>query len=88
MTPAEALDEIRDAARLGQLRYTKHAQERMHERNAKRADVERACLTATGAVWQRDDVWKVTGGVDLDGDSLGIIAAIDPGDVWVITVTG
>lgn len=60
----------------------------MDERGADVLDVERACMTATVATHQRDDVWKLSGGVDVEGDVLVVIAGINPGDVVVITVTG
>lgn len=88
MTPAEALTFASTAARLGRLRYTKHARERMEERGATRNDVVNACVTATVATHQRGDVWRLSGGVDGDGDVLVIIAGVDPDEVSVITVTG
>lgn len=88
MTPAEALTLASTAARLGRLRYTKHARERMEDRGATRDDVVSACVTATAATHQRDDVWRLSGGVDAMGDVLVVIAGVDPDEVSVITVTG
>lgn len=70
------------------LDFTRHARAQMRVRAADVPDVERACITATVAVHERDDVWKLSGGVDRVGDILIVIAAIDPAEVWVITVTG
>ncbi len=60
----------------------------MELRGAAERDVAAACLSATLATHQRDDVWKLSGGTDLDGDVLVVIAEIDRTDVVVITVTG
>jgi len=70
------------------LQFTRHAQQRMGERGAFRVDVENACMTATVARHERDDVWKLSGGVDQAGDALVVVAEVDPSDVLVITVTG
>jgi hypothetical protein len=88
VTPAEALHYVHAASRAGRLRYTRHAWERMSLRGASEEDVSAACLSATLATHQREDVWKLSGGVDLDGDVLVVIAEVDRTDVVVITVTG
>lgn len=88
MTPAEALRLVRNAAKAGRLQFSRHALERMAERGAARQDVTSACLTATSADYQGNDVWKLGGGVDLEGDLLVVIASVDLVDVLVITVTG
>lgn len=88
MTPSEVLHYAREAARAGRLQFTRHAQQRMAERGAFRADVEHACKTATDARHERDDVWKLSGGVDRVGDALVVVAEVDPSDVLVITVIG
>jgi hypothetical protein len=57
----------------------------MRERGASRADVRRALETATGCEAEPDERWKVTGGVDLDGDPLGAVVVLEDG-VVVVTV--
>ena len=66
----------------------------MHERDLSRAggirarDVEEAVRTATAAAWQPDrGTWKLTGGMDLDGDPLTVVVAIDDDrSVTLVTV--
>lgn len=82
-----ALEAARTAAKLRQLDYTIHARERMPERRVQARDVQNAVLTATHATWRPDDrSWKVTGGKDLDGDSLDVAVVIGGNRVRVITV--
>ena len=45
-------------------------------------------MTATTAIGEGSDVWRLSGGHDGDGDPLTVVASIDPTDVLVITVTG
>jgi hypothetical protein len=48
------------------------------------ADVEHACLSATEAVPQANERWRLDG-EDLDGELLTVIATIEA-DVIVVTV--
>lgn len=84
----EALDLARGAARAHQLRYTDHAiLVRMPQRGAQARDVENAVLTSKSATWRPDDrSWKLTGGVDLDGDGLDVAVSITGNEVKIITV--
>ena len=58
---------------------------RMAERGVTRKCIARALQTAKEAFHQREnDRWKLTGGVDVDGDELILIVKFDRG---VIVVT-
>lgn len=86
MTDAEALEEIKRLVGLGRVVFTRHARERMGDRSATAGDVCEAMLTARSAAWQADrSNWRVSGGVDLDGDDLTIIVDIEA-DVVVVTL--
>lgn len=86
MPDATTLAEIQRLAQLNYIRYTAHAKERMRRRGARSADVRNALLTATAAIWQEvERTWRVTGGVDCDGDEL--TACVDiMADVVVVTI--
>ena len=59
----------------------------MRERGAIIDDVCRALVTSTSATWQAEHLsWRVSGGVDLDGDGLTIVVDIEA-DVIVITLS-
>lgn len=45
-------------------------------------------MTASTAAYEGEDVWKLSGGVDTDGDPLAVVASVDPSDVVIITVVG
>lgn len=83
---AKALAEIHRLAQLNYIRYTGHADGRMRKRGARQDDVRNALLTATAATWQDEQGnWRLTGGVDLDGDEL--TACVDlMADVVVVTI--
>jgi hypothetical protein len=83
---SDALEEIQRLAKWWRFRLSRHALVRMAERTVKRADVRHALLTAKVASWQTDcGCWRVSGGHDLDGDDLVVIAAIED-DLVIITV--
>ncbi len=56
----------------------------MAERNVTRHDERSSLVTAT-RVAATGDAWKVTGGVDADGDDLTVVVAID-GAAVIVTV--
>lgn len=85
MTSGEALRLAAAAARVGRLEYTRHARQRMRERHAVAADVERACMTATAATLEPNAVWRLDGGVDCDGDALTVCVTIEH-NVVVVTL--
>ncbi len=84
MTSAEALATIRRAAAARALLYTVHARQRMAERGATAEDVRTALASATACRAADGGRWKADG-VDLDGDELVAVVAIE-GDVVVVTV--
>ena len=88
MTPDEALRLARRAAQGNRLQFSRHARDQMAERGAKVPDVERACITATVAAYQGEDVWRLSGGVDTAGDVLVVVASVDIVEVFVVTVFG
>lgn len=58
-------------------------------RGASRVDIERAVLTSTGAIQsrERENRWRLTGGVVFDGDGLDLVVAFDPdGITCVVTI--
>jgi hypothetical protein len=79
----KALADVRGYAAAGQISYTNHARDRMHERGASAPHV-RAALANAGACVASADKWKVTG-PDLDGDDLTCVVVIEAG-VIVVTV--
>lgn len=86
MIDAQALAEIQRLAQLDRIRYVRHAKERMTERSVSHEDVRRALETGTAARGQADrDNWRVSGGVDLAGDELTVVVAIEA-DLIVVTV--
>lgn len=65
--------------------FEAHALERMAERGARRSDVLEAIRSARTAKRQDKGRWRVDG-VDLDGDDLSVIVALDGTVVAIITV--
>ena len=58
----------------------------MAERRVTKRCISRALQTATGAIYQVEkDRWKLTGGVDVDGDELILIVKFN-GGVLVVTL--
>ena len=85
MNAKKALALAAAAARVGQLSFTGHALDEMDEANATERDVERACMTATRALSQPDNRWRLEGGCDCAGEGLTVCVAITHG-VVVVTV--
>lgn len=85
MNDAKALAEIKRLAAGGQVRFTMHAHQRMRQRRVFMADVFSAIDTATTAEPEEADKYLVAGGVDVDGDDLRVIVAIEA-DLVIITV--
>jgi hypothetical protein len=83
VTADEALKAVRGLAAAGQVRFTRHARERMYQRNASERDVMNALVKARGCR-ASDGAWKVDG-PDLDGDDLTVVVRLEDG-VLVITV--
>lgn len=72
MSPAEALKEAKLVGRLGRFGLTRHAAERMRERNVIRKDIGHALQTANAAT-QDGECWRLEGGQDLEGDPLTVV---------------
>jgi hypothetical protein len=85
VTPAEALRRARLAGRLGQFEVSPHARKRMKERRVTRSDLMAALGTTTHAAHEGQGRFLLTGGVDIEGQALAVVIAIDPGCV-VITL--
>ena len=74
------------AANRGRLRLTNHAIERMEERNATIDDIESAVSSATSATHDTErGTWKLTGGSDVDGDTLTVCVAVN-GEILVVSI--
>ena len=86
MGDPKVLAEIQRLAKLGRIIFTAHAAKRMSTRGATARDVQTALVSATDATWQQDrENWRVSGGVDLDGDELTVIVDLEA-DVIVGTI--
>ncbi len=86
MRESEALALIKTAAVQRRFILGDHAMKRVRERGGGPADIRNALMTATRCRWQPDNGrWKILDGVDLEGDELICIVAIDDG-VVVVTV--
>lgn len=83
MTTAEALDTIRNLASRGRVVFSRHAQQRMQQRNVSYKDAFTALVGAHGCEVNGEN-WKVTG-PDVDGDPLTCVVALED-DVVVVTV--
>ena len=80
MSPDEAIERARLAVRRGHLRFSFHTiRERTDLRGANRDDIKEVIETCSGAVQhpERLNRWRLTGGVDLDGDGLDVVVAFD-----------
>jgi hypothetical protein len=87
VTPEEALNVAQGAARLRRVQLTLHSRQRVSERGVFPEDLESAIKTAKSAQWDTEhNNWKLSGGVDLDGDALEIALDINGTTVKVVTV--
>jgi hypothetical protein len=83
----EALDEAKRAAIQRNVRFSRHARERMQERAAGVHDVYEAISTAIRAIGQPPrDKWKLMGGRDRDGDGLDVVVDWTDGEARIVTV--
>ena len=85
MDDQQALAEVKRLAIARRVSFTKHAYDRMRERGAVVADVLAALSSATRAQHETGYKYRVTGGVDRDGDELSVIVAIEA-DLLVVTI--
>ena len=84
MTPAEALEKIKEYAEFGRISFEDHALDQMEARNVDMEDVFCALETASICFAQEDERWKVEG-TDTWGDELAVIVTFN-GTVCVLTV--
>lgn len=85
MTPEEALREAALAGRIQRFEVSRHAMQRMSERNVTRADLRSGLMTATQATHEDGARWLLEGGRDLDGDALSLVVVLQRGCL-VVTV--
>ncbi len=85
MTPVEALREAALAGRAQQFEVSRHALQRMGERNVTRLDICSALKTATSATCENETKWRLAGGHDLDGDAIELVVVLT-GRCLVVTV--
>jgi hypothetical protein len=78
-----ALRRAHHAGETNLFRLTAHAMQRMMERDVSRGDIASALRSATSAIAQPGDRWRLEGGADLAGDPLTIVAALRSGVVVV-----
>ncbi len=71
--------------RFDQFELTFHALQRMRERNATRWDICLALRSATIALHQEGDRWRLEGGRDDDGEPLGLVVVFT-GRGLIVTV--
>ncbi len=76
---------VKTYATADRISIRKHARDRMAERSARFVDIRSALVTATDLLDQKDGRFKVSGGVDTDGDALAVVVAIE-GQVVVVTL--
>ena len=84
MTPAEALEQIKEYAQFGRVSFEDHALDQMDNRNIDKEDIYCALETATSCLAQPKERWKVEG-VDTWGDELIVIVAFN-GTVCILTI--
>lgn len=79
MTPIQALREAALASRTNQFDLSRHALQRMGERNVTRRDICLALASATNATKEQgSDKWQLDGGCDDDGSPLGVVIVFTP----------
>ena len=83
-SPERALEEARRVGRLGQFGLSRHAIERMEERNVTRRDIGHALTRATAAT-EDGERWRLAGGSDLEGDPLTVVLVFVGGG-FIVTV--
>jgi hypothetical protein len=81
---AQALEQIHGYAAANRVRFTRHAWQRMDERNIAEVDALHALKTAPECVAQENGRWKVPG-KDLGGDDLTAVVVME-GGVLVVTL--
>lgn len=83
----ELLCRVQLAAKLGEIKTTKHGRERMCDRGVTAADVVHAISTATDAREQPEEqTIRLEGGTDIDGDKLTVVVAEYSRGLRIVTV--
>ena len=82
----DILEEIKAAAARNNVSPSKHAKGRMRERGARAEDVLSAILTAKVATQGDNGCWKLSGGVDGDGDELSVVVNVECDPMRVVTI--
>ena len=79
MTPAEALREAAQAGRYNQfdLDSGAHAALRMRQRSVRFSDIRHALQTATVAISEPEERWRLEGGATRDGDPLTLVVVFE-----------
>jgi hypothetical protein len=80
----EALEQIRGLARANRFEYSRHARQRMRERNVRDRDVRAALCDAVSCSQETEIKWRVCG-PDFEGDDLTMIVLIEEG-LLVVTL--
>ena len=80
------LARLKHAARFGIVKLSDHAQEEAENASAQAKDIENAITTATSVIEQRGKRFRLEGGVDVDGDGLGVVVVEVQYGLYVITV--
>lgn len=82
----KALKDAAGYAAAGRVRYSPHAQKRIEERcGGADNNVLAAIKSATKCTAQDNGRYRLTGGVDIDGDDMTVIILFDDG-VLVVTL--
>ncbi len=84
MDANEALATVRAAGTQNTLRLSFHVMYEHPERGISARDLHAAAASASSAQLQENRKWKISGGVDLDGDDLTLICVLVD-DVFVVT---
>lgn len=87
LKPDEVLSQAHTAGQTRQYRTAEpHVSIRMAQRGVTKRCISRALQTAKLATYEPErDRWKLTGGVDVDGDELILIVKVERG-VLVVTL--
>jgi hypothetical protein len=81
------LEEVKRAARYGQILTSRHARDRLEERSVSAAEVSGAIATATKAIEQPEtETIRLEGGTDADGLELTVVVAMDRRGLRLVTV--
>jgi len=78
-TSASVLVECHAAGRTGIFLLGEHAADRARERRIEIDDIKHALRGATAATLQDNGRWKVSGGLDLEGDAVTFIVMLERG---------